>query len=202
MNEYCVINIGRQLGSGGHEIGERLAELFGFSFYDKELIRLASMESGLCSEIFERADERVRYSVFDGLFGVTDNYLSNETLFQIQSDVIRKLANEGSCVFVGRCADYVLKDHPRAINLFITANLEDRVKRVMTQQHLSLAEARSHIERTDKRRATYYNFYSNKVWGAADYYDLCVNTSVLGIEETVNFLKIFIEKRFSLTAAN
>jgi cytidylate kinase len=110
--------------------------------------------------------------------------------------ILKETGYKGSCVVVGRCADYVLKDHPRAINLFITANLEERVKRVMIQQHLSLAEARSHIEKTDKRRATYYNFYSNKVWGVADSYDLCVNTSVLGIDETVKFLKIFIEKKF------
>jgi cytidylate kinase len=124
-----------------------------------------------------------------------NNYLSNETFFKIQSDVIRKLAAEKSCLFVGRCADYILRDHPRCINVFITADEEDRVKRVARDQKLTAEKALEVIEKTDKKRAEYYNYYSNKVWGAAGSYHLCINSSVLGIDETVAFISRFIEQK-------
>ena len=204
MNEKFVINIGRQLGSGGREIGEKLAAQFGIAFYDKELIQLASQESGLGKEFFEDVDEKKSHSFFGGLLGLrtnisnevyVNNYLSNETFFKIQSDVIRKLAAEKSCLFVGRCADYILRDHPRCINVFITADEEDRVKRVARDQKLTAEKALEVIEKTDKKRAEYYNYYSNKVWGAAGSYHLCINSSVLGIDETVAFISRFIEQK-------
>ncbi|MFZ0281640.1 MAG: cytidylate kinase-like family protein, partial [Bacteroidales bacterium] len=128
MKENFVITIGRQLGSGGREIGQKVSARLGISFYDKELIRLAAKESGLKEEFFEKIDEKKRFSLFGGLLGLrgsaTDDvylnyYLTNETLFKIQSDVIRSLAQKKPCLFVGRCADYVLKDHPRCLNIFI-----------------------------------------------------------------------------------
>lgn len=204
MNEKFVINIGRQLGSGGREIGEKLASQFGIAFYDKELIQLASKESGLGKQFFEQVDEKKRHSFIGGLLGLrtnlsnevyVNNYLSNETFFKIQSDVIRKLAAEKSCLFVGRCADYILRDHPRCINVFITADEEDRVKRVARDQKLTAEKALEVIEKTDKKRAGYYNYYSNKVWGAAGSYHLCINSSVLGIDETVAFISRFIEQK-------
>jgi hypothetical protein len=207
MNEKFVISIGRQLGSGGRQIGEKLASEFGISFYDKELIQLASKESGLGKEFFEKADEKGSHSLIGGLFGLrtsmtnevyVNNYLCNETFFKIQSDVIRKLAEEKSCVFVGRCADYILRDNPRCVNIFITANTEDRVKRVAQYQQLSEEKAREAVEKMDKKRAGYYNFYSNKVWGAAESYHLCINSSVLGIDDTVAFIRRFIEQKLSL----
>ena len=135
MNEHFVINLGRQLGSGGKEIGEKLARELNIAFYDKELIRLASEESGLCKEFFEKADERTQKTFIGALFGnrvpfVGDgaipygSCLNNDSLFKIQSDVIRSLAQSGSCLFVGRCADYILRDHPRMVNVFISASLE------------------------------------------------------------------------------
>ena len=128
MNEHYVINLGRQLGSGGKEIGEKLAKELGIAFYDKELINLASKESGLCKEFFEKADEKASQSLLGGLFGsrfpfITEgaypynSYLSNDSLFKIQSDVIRQLAEQQSCLFVGRCADYILRYHPRCCNV-------------------------------------------------------------------------------------
>ena len=131
MGNNFIINIGRQLGSGGREIGEKLAARLGIDFYDKELIRLASEESGLCCEFFEKADEKASQGIIGGLFGmrfpfVSDgaipatNCLSNDALFKVQSDVIRRLAEEKSCVFVGRCADYILRDNPRCVNVFIS----------------------------------------------------------------------------------
>ena len=138
MNGNYVINIGRQLGSGGKEIGEKLAVRLGIDFYDKELINLASEESGLCREFFEKADEKASQGIIGGLFGmrfpfISDgampctNCLSNDALFKIQSDVIRHLAANKSCVFVGRCANYNLSEHPRCANIFISASQEDRM---------------------------------------------------------------------------
>jgi len=124
-----------------------------------------------------------------------NNYLSNETFFKIQSDIIRELAEEKSCVFVGRCADYILRDHPRCINIFITADTDDRVKRVTQDQKLTAAKALEVIEKTDKKRSEYYNYFSNKVWGVAESYHLCINSSVLGIDETVAFIRRFVEQK-------
>jgi len=204
MNDKFVINVGRQLGSGGRQIGEKLASQFGISFYDKELINLASKESGLGKEFFENADEKKSHSLIGGLLGLrtnisnevyVNNYLSNETFFKIQSDIIRELAAEKSCVFVGRCADYILRDHPRCINVFITADADDRVKRVARDQQLTVEKAQEVIEKTDKKRSEYYNYFSNKTWGVAGSYHLCINSSVLGIDETVAFIRRFVEKK-------
>ncbi len=205
-NDY-VITIGRQLGSGGRLIGEKLAVQLGISFYDKELIQIASQESGLGKEYFEQADEKKSYSFFGGLFGLKGTmadlpfstyYLNNETLFKIQSDVIRKLAEKGSCLFVGRCADYVLGENPRCLNIFICADINDRVMRIAELQKMTAEKARDFVEKADKRRAGYYNYFSNKEWGAADTYHLCVNSSVLGINETVSLIQQFAVKRFGL----
>ena len=207
MNEKFVINIGRQLGSGGRQIGEKLAAQFGIGFYDKELINIASKESGLGKEFFEKADEKQSHSIIGGLLGLrtnisnevyVNNYLSNETFFKIQSDVIRDLAEEKSCVFVGRCADYILRDHPRSVNVFITADTKDREKRVALDKNITLEKAHDVIEKTDKKRAEYYNYFSNKVWGAAGSYHLCINSSVLGIDETVAYIHRFIEQKLTI----
>jgi len=207
MKKDYVITIGRQLGSGGRIIGEKLAAQLGISFYDKELIQIASQDSGLGKELFERADEKKNFSVFGGLFGLRGTiaeehfstyYLNNETLFKIQSDVIRRLAEKGSCLFVGRCADYVLGDNPRCLNIFICADMNDRVTRIAELQKMPVERVRDYIEKADKKRAGYYNYFSNKEWGAAETYHLCVNSSILGINETVNLIQQFAVKRFGL----
>jgi cytidylate kinase len=207
MTKDYVITIGRQLGSGGRIIGEKLAGQLGISFYDKELIQIASQESGLGKEYFEQADEKKGYSIFGGLFGLRGTmadepfstyYLNNETLFKIQSDVIRKLAEKGSCLFVGRCADYVLSENPRCLNVFISADMNDRIRRIAEMHKMTADKARDYIEKTGKKRAGYYNYFSNKVWGAAESYHLSINSSVLGIDETVTFIRKFAEKRFGL----
>ena len=205
MEKY-TINIGRQLGSGGRLIGEKLAERLGIACYDKELILIASKESGLCREVFERADENTRFaptndlsswfsSILGGEYG-GDNFLCNDSLFRIQSDVIRRLANEQSCIFVGRCADYILRDRPRCLNVFISADFDDRVKRVSEMYGTNEVKARELIARTDKRRAGYYNYYSNKAWGVAISYHLCVNSSTLGVDETMDYILSFARKKF------
>ena len=206
MNDKFVINIGRQLGSGGKEIGEKLASRLNIGFYDKELISLASEESGLCREFFEKADEKASQSIIGGLFGmrfpfISDgamsctNCLSNDALFKIQSDVIRQLAATQSCLFVGRCADYILRDHPRCVNVFISASHESRIARLCSIHRVSEEAAEAMMEKADKKRSEYYNYYSYKTWGAAATYHLCIDSSALGIEETVNIIQEFVERK-------
>lgn len=208
MNEnHFIINIGRQLGSGGKSIGKRLAEAYGIAVYDKTLLKLAAQESGFCQEFFEEADEKTSYKNFmHAFFGTMrgtfmgdntyyDNYLSNDALFKIQSDVIRNIAERESCIFVGRCADYILRDFPRCINIFISADRRDRIQRLCQTRKISVKEAEELIDSTDRKRASYYNYYSSNTWGAAATYHLCINSSVLGEEETTRFIKEFIDKR-------
>ena len=200
MSGNYVINIGRQLGSGGKEIGEKLAARLGINFYDKELINLASEESGLCKEFFEKADEKASQGIIGGLFGMRfpfisegampcNNCLSNDALFKVQSDVIRHLAAEKSCVFVGRCADYILEqakiDH---ISLFIAAPFEWRVKRKMEQLSIDEKSATAMVRKKDKDRKAYYDYYTGRNWGRPYEYDLCINSSRLGIEATAEKL--------------
>jgi len=203
MKRKILITIGRQYGSGGHQIGKMVAAELGISFYDKELIEIASKKSGLGKEFFENADEKTQHSLIGGLLGFresitnemySENYLCNESLFKIQSDVIRELAEEGSCLFVGRCADYVLADKAFCLNIFIHANLDDRVKRVMQNQEMTEEKAKDYIKKMDKQREGYYNYYSNKEWGAAGSYHLCVNSSVSGLEKTAAYIKFFVEQ--------
>lgn len=211
MAQRYVITIGRQLGSGGREIGQKLSARLGIAFYDKELIRIASKESGLKEEFFERVDEQKHFSLFPGILGLrtalTDDffsnyYLSNESLFRIQSDVMRRLATEGSCIFVGRCADYVMKDERNCLNLFICADTEDRIKRISVSHKVSESKAKELTERTDKGRSSYYNYFSGKTWGAAESYHLCINSSVLGIDETVKLIWSVVVSRFSISVNN
>lgn len=209
MTDKYVITIGRQLGSGGREIGQKLSARLGIAFYDKELIRIASQSSGLKEEFFERVDEQKHFSLFPGLFGVrtsvaddffSNYYLSNETLFKIQSDVMRKLADEGSCIFVGRCADYVMKEQCACLNLFISADIDDRIRRIATRHNISEARAREMIEKTDKGRSGYYNYFTGKKWGVAESYHVCINSSLLGMDETVEIIYRVAEGRFGLPA--
>lgn len=203
MDNKFVVNIGRQLGSGGREIGEKLAARLGIAFYDKELIGLASEESGLCREFFEKADEKASQGIIGGLFGMrfpfindgaipATNCLSNDALFKVQSDVIRRLAEEKSCLFVGRCADYILREHPRCLNIFVSASPQSRVECLCKTHGISEEEAENMMNKADKKRSEYYNYYSFKTWGAAATYHLCIDASVLGIDKTIDFIEEFV----------
>ena len=204
--EPFIINIGRSLGSGGRAIGHLLAKDFGIAYYDREILNLAAKESGFCAEVFERNDEKNRFLRTLGNIipfiggGATyyDNELSNENLFRIQSEAIRKAAADHSCIFIGRCADYVLRDNPRCVNVFITANMEDRIASVMKWNNCSAEKAQEIIEKGDSERASFYNFYSSGTWGAASTYHLCINSSVLGIEETAVLIKNFVIQKLNL----
>ncbi|MDR3704981.1 MAG: cytidylate kinase-like family protein [Paludibacteraceae bacterium] len=205
MDEKYVINIGRQLGSGGREIGKKLAKELGIAYYDKELIQEAAKESGLSEEVFEKADEDNKHSIISNLFGIripligdeslNKNILSNDTLFQIQSDVIKNMAEDHSCIFVGRCADYILRENPRCVNVFISSSIEERIRQIESLYNLTEDKAKELIERTDKKRAGYYNYYTTKTWGAASSYHLCIDATALGIDETVNFIIQFAKKK-------
>ncbi len=204
--QNIIINVGRQLGSGGRVIAKKLADDFGCGFYDRELLNLAAKESGFNEEFFEENDEKKGF--FQSLFHahapfVSDNSfynnkLSQESLFQFQSDAIRKAAENNSCVFVGRCADYVLRDFKNMVSVFITANLDERAKRVAKRYDCTVEEAEKIIERKEGVRSSYYNYYTGKEWGHSSSYDLCINSSLLGIDETEAFIKEFVKRRFRL----
>ena len=204
--EPFVINIGRSLGSGGRAVGKILAKDLNMKYYDREIILLAAKESGFCPEIFERNDEKNLFfhtlgniiPFVGGSQSFYVNELSNENLFRIQSEAIRKAAENESCIFIGRCADYVLRDHPRCVNVFISANMEDRIKRVCELAECDEEKAQNMIEKADRERADFYNFYSSGTWGEAATYHLCINSSVLGIEGTAEFIKDFARKKLNL----
>jgi cytidylate kinase len=208
MDNHVIINIGRQLCAGGLEIGRLLADEFHAAYYDRELLNLAAKESGFSEEFFKSSDERkgflrsffhLPYANNLGASGSNfyQNNFSQESLFKFQSDAIRKVAQKGSCVFVGRCADYVLRDFPNVVNVFITASLEDRARLFMKEKGVSHEEALKRIEYIEHRRASYYNYYTGKRWGEAKSYDLCIDASVLGIPETARFIADFVRKKLS-----
>ena len=204
--KHMIINVGRQVGAGGQEIGRMLAEDFDAKFYDRELLNLAAKESGFSEKFFKQNDEKKGF--LRGLLNVQTPHLSGgnlygsnfsqERLFQFQSDAIRKAAQEGSCVFLGRCADYVLRDFDNVVNVFITASMDFRIQLVSKVKELDDEHARKLIEHVESRRAQYYNYYTGKKWGAAESYDLCIDASILGLEETEKLIAEFIRKKFRL----
>lgn len=201
MNPKTIITIGRQYGSGGREIGEKLASLLQIPFYDKELLTLAAQKSGMSEEVFQNYDEKptnsLLYSLSMGTYAMGDNgaaYINlpiNHKVFLAQFDAIKSIAQKGGCVIVGRCADYALQDYPHLVNVFIHADLKKRVQRIMERHHVSAKEAEELITKTDKRRANYYNFYANKKWGSVDTYHLAIDSSAVGIDHTVQMIADF-----------
>lgn len=199
MGEYLVVCIGRQFGSGGHEIGSALAKELHLPLYDKELLKKAAADSGIVEELFEKADEKAVNSFLYastmgvqaavGSFANYDDYLTNDKLFRLQSNAIKEIAAAGPCVIIGRCADYILRTSPRRLSVFIHAPLELRVQRIAKLYNIEEDAARSMIKKTDKNRANYYSFYADGDWGAAATYDLCLNAGKLGIEKSVQMLK-------------
>ena len=198
-----IITIGRQFGSAGRESGEKVAAYFGIKCYDKELLTRAAKESGFCEEMIQNHDERPTNSFLYNLVMDTYSFGYNSSafvdmpishkVFLAQFDTIKKIADEGACIIVGRCADYALADRDNVVNLFIYGDEEVKVARIMQKYNLSQAKAKDMIIKKDKQRQSYYNYYSSKKWGRADSYDLCINSSVLGIEGTVKLIIQYIE---------
>lgn len=195
--DNLIICVGRQLGSGGCEIAQKLANEFNCKCYDRELLGMAAQRSGFSEKVFERQDEnkgmlKSLFSVFSsgttGAGAFYGNSISQENLFQIQSEVIWKAAKEEPCVFIGRCADYILRKRENVFSVFITADDEDRQRVVAERLGCDLDTARKYIEKKEAARAKYYNYYTSKVWGASQSYDLCINSSLLGIDRTAEVI--------------
>lgn len=203
MEGKTIITIGRQFGSGGREAGRLIAKKLAIPCYDKELLEIAAQNSGISQKLFETADERATSSLLYTLSmdaysmnsrapaGVHEMPM-NDRLFLIQSDTIKKLAAESSCVIVGRCGNYVLRALPEATHVFLYAPLEARIERVARLYQLSSAEAKSLIQKTDKKRAGYYNYYSGTKWGQMENYHLFVDTSRLGVENAAELVLQFV----------
>jgi len=208
MEPHLIISIGRQIGAGGLGVARRLSKEFGLKVYDKELLAEVARESGLDEACFVQRDEhssrgmRTALQGFRSLLGVynragTNTVMTEEQLFKIQSEVMQKIAAKEDCIFVGRCADYILRDEPRLVTVFIAADLESRVRNLMRVGGKSEEEARRFIETGDRKRAEYYNYYTFKKWGDSASYDLCVNASRLGDDEdrVVDLIKYFMKQR-------
>lgn len=203
MNGNLVITIGRQCGSQGRIIGQKLAQAMGVKCYDKELLSEAAKNSGLCEELFETHDEKPTnsflYSLVMDTYSMGYNssaYLDmpiNHKIFLAQFDTIKKIAQEGPCVMVGRCADYALAEFPYAVNVFVHADLQSRIVRIARRHDLTNAKAKDLIIKTDKRRASYYNYYTSKKWGEAAGYDLCLDTGALGIDGAIHIIREFVK---------
>lgn len=192
-----IITIGRQYGSGGRFVGRELAKVLNVPFYDNELITKSAVDSGLDPEVVKLYDEK-KDGVFSGFVPTLYGYdmTMGQKVFLAQFEAIKKIAEQGSAVIVGRCADYVLKDKENVINVFITANEEDCVARAVKYYNLDEKKAKDIIKKTNKKRANYYNFYTDKKWGAAANYDLVINSSC-GIEACVEVIKTYVEKRIN-----
>ncbi|MBO6068833.1 MAG: cytidylate kinase-like family protein [Bacteroidales bacterium] len=199
MEGQIIITLGRRIGAGGLEIAHRLSGRLGIKVYDKDLIWIAARESGLSAEFFEKNDEKpVSKGLLTNFLGqknsnfidtrsyVLDSAISEDGLFKTQSDIIRKLADAGSGIFVGRCADYVLRDREGMLSVFITADRQDRIARIMEKDGMSAKEAEKYIDQGERRRASYYNYYTFKEWGDSASYDLCLNSSRFGIDGCVD----------------
>ncbi len=205
MNDNLVITIGRRCGSGGKAIGEIIAKELGIKCYDKELLDLAAKNSGLAQELFETYDERPTssflYSLVMDTYSVgysTSGYRDmpiNHKIFLAQFDAIRKLADDESCVIVGRCADYALEGYPMTTRVFITADDESRIQHLMNVHDINHAKAKDIMVKTDKQRTSYYNYYASKTWGEPENYDLCLNSNTLGYEGTAKIIIDFAKAK-------
>lgn len=201
MSKKFVVAISRQYGSGGHEIGRKLAERLGVKFYDKELLAKIAQDSGMSKTLVEFYDEMPSKSLLFSL--AMDAYPMsftevpiNQKVFQAQVETIRKIAEEGSCVIIGRCADSILSDDPNLVSVFIHADMDSKIARVKDRDELSEDKARERIIKTDKKRASFYNFYSlDKRWGDVNSHDLTIDSGKLGISKSVELIYDYLKLR-------
>lgn len=198
-DKELIINVGRQFGSGGKLVALALGKKLGIPVYDQELISKAAEQSGFSKELFAKSDEKRNllalssFIVDVGRFGSADNYVSDNQLFVIQSNVIRSIADKGSAIFIGRCADYILRDRP-CLDVFISASDEVRIKRIAERMGITPEQAESLMQKKDRTRETYYNYFTFGNWGVASNYDLCVDSSVLGIDGTADMIIDFCHR--------
>ncbi len=204
-NQNYVIAIGRQFGSGGREVGQRVAQLLGIDYFDKQLLLEASRASGIQPEMFEAADERTpKFApslwplnlAMAGSTFIGETPMSDDSIYKAQCQVMKELVDRKPCVIVGRTADYVLRDYCPVISVFLHAPIENRVERIIKRGDCDTREAaEKRSDKANKLRAEYYNFYTDKLWGHADSYDLCIDSSLLGIDGTAQFIVEFVKQR-------
>lgn len=203
--ENRVITIARSYGSGGRKMGRLLAKELGYEYYDREILRIASDESGISEELFRQADEKQRIPLFRIAREVytgevippdSDDFISNENLFRYQAKIIRELAATRNCVIVGRCANFILRGRDNVLNVFVTAPVVDCVRRVMETDGLNLEEAEKKIKKIDKRRADYFKYFTGHQWQDAALYDLCLNTGHMSEQKCVDIVRAYMEARF------
>ncbi len=206
MDKKYVITIARGYGSGGRTIGKMLSEELGIPYYDRDLLRFASDDSGINEELFAKADEKLKKSL---LFKIarniykgelippdSDDFVSNDNLFNYQAKIIKELAETESCIIIGRCADFILKDYPNVVRLFVHAPLEDCINTLKEMTGKPEKELEKQILAIDKHRAEYYNYYTGREWENAKHYDLCLNSSKLGFDKCVEIVKSYLDIRF------
>lgn len=193
-----IITIGREYGSGGRYIGEELAKRLNIHFYDHSLLEKVAEHSGFCMDYVKENDEKKEnfFSYF-GYNGSYDNLSASQKVSIAQFNTIKKIAENESCVIVGRCADYVLKDHPNIVNVFIHAKMENKIARAVKYYGLDEKKAKEKIKKTNKQRESYYNFYTNQKWGKASFYDICIDSSI-GIEESVEVILQYVQKKLKI----
>ena len=203
MTKKTIITISRQFGSGGRDVGKKLADALGIKYYDRELIEMAAKESGFDKEMFEDTTANTsRLFRFINTFGyslgaplsVMNDITMSDQIFLIQSRVVEQAADSGPCVIVGRCADYVLDNREDVLKVFIAGDMEDRKKRAIQYYEVDERDVEASIHKIDRNRKGYYDYYTDKKWGAAESYDVCLNTSVFGIDGCVAILKQLLEQ--------
>ena len=207
MDKHYCICIGRKFCSGGRNVAAIVAEKLGIKVYDRDLLKKAAQNTGFSEKFFDEADEEKTRKGLRSLFmnhlssinGLSNNYLSNESIFNMQSDAIRKIHETEDCVFIGRCADYVLRDSDRLLNVFIAANLDDRVARVCRHaEGMTESKALSLIEDVDRKRSSYYNYFTGRTWGDTAVYDICLNSTTLGYEKCADLIVSLAKEKLGI----
>lgn len=202
MTEKLIITISREAYCGGDELAKKLADKLGFKLFNREIISKASEKSGIHEDHFEYAEKKptnsILYSVVMGMYSSRgayvklDDVFTDDKIYKVQAEIIRDMAKEGNCIFVGRCSDYILRNNENCINIFLRGNIEDRVKNAMAHENISESEAKKLVSRSDKKRRSYYNYYTNREWGNITNYDISLNLSKLTEENAVDVIKAFV----------
>lgn len=207
MDKHYCICIGRKFCSGGRNVAALVAERLSIKMYDKDLLKKASQNTGFSERFFDEADEEKTRTGLRALFfshlgsnGLSGNYLSNESIFKMQSEAIRHIHEYEDCVFIGRCSDYVLRESDRMLNVFIAATTDDRINRICRHADDSMTQAKalSLIEEIDRKRASYYNYFTGRTWGDPANYDICLNSTVLGYDKCADMIVELAKERLGI----